>query len=235
MLLGPRVGCEIARFSRISPSMHGCARWAHGPRAKAKAVPKAHNKAVPAPTTVQKTPGSLLPALHQQLEKFRERRAFNPESWVRQKTLKFLNYMSNCGLRGAVVNVSGGVDSAVVLGLCCYAQKTSPTILRRVVGVAQPIHSTKAIMDRAYLAASAFNAQIITVDQTDLHSALHRRVEEALSIHDCDDPAKTDSLGFSRGQLRSYMRTPVGYYVAQLLSSYEKTPSIVMGTGNYDE
>lgn len=37
---------------------------------------------------------------------------------------------------------------------------------------------------------------------------------------------------FSRGQLRSYMRTPVGYYVAQLLSSSGKCPSIVVGTGN---
>merc|ERR1712129_500923 len=36
------------------------------------------------------------------------------------------------------------------------------------------------------------------------------------------------------GQLRSYMRTPVVYYIAQLLSS-SGCPAVVMGTGNKDE
>lgn len=35
---------------------------------------------------------------------------------------------------------------------------------------------------------------------------------------------------FATGQLRSYMRAPVGYYCAQLLSQ-NGTPCIVMGTG----
>jgi NAD+ synthase (glutamine-hydrolysing) len=39
---------------------------------------------------------------------------------------------------------------------------------------------------------------------------------------------------FADGQLRSYMRTPVNYYVAQLLSANGNL-SIVLGTGNYDE
>jgi len=39
---------------------------------------------------------------------------------------------------------------------------------------------------------------------------------------------------FAAGQLRSYMRTPVAYYVAQVLSQ-NGTPCIVMGTGNKDE
>ena len=34
--------------------------------------------------------------------------------------------------------------------------------------------------------------------------------------------------------MRRYMRTPVGYYVAQLFSQ-EGNPAIVMGTGNMDE
>jgi len=39
---------------------------------------------------------------------------------------------------------------------------------------------------------------------------------------------------FATGQLRSYMRSPVNYYVAQLLSQ-GGTPCVVMGTGNKDE
>ena len=43
-----------------------------------------------------------------------------------------------------------------------------------------------------------------------------------------------EGQSFARGQLRSYMRTPVNFFVAQLLSQ-QGTPCIVMGTGNYGE
>ena len=39
---------------------------------------------------------------------------------------------------------------------------------------------------------------------------------------------------FAKGQLRSYMRTPVVYYVSQLISQ-AGNPCVVMGTGNQDE
>merc|ERR1711920_572845 len=49
-----------------------------------------------------------------------------------------------------------------------------------------------------------------------------------------DGKVGADGNAFASGQLRSYMRTPAVYYVAQLLSS-QGTPTIVMGTGNKDE
>ena len=42
------------------------------------------------------------------------------------------------------------------------------------------------------------------------------------------------SNDYSKGQLRSYMRTPINYYLAQTLSE-QGYPAIVMGTGNMDE
>lgn len=39
---------------------------------------------------------------------------------------------------------------------------------------------------------------------------------------------------FAAGQLRSYMRTPPVFYAAQLMGQ-KGTPTIVVGTGNYDE
>ena len=39
---------------------------------------------------------------------------------------------------------------------------------------------------------------------------------------------------FANGQLKSYMRTPINYYTAQLLSA-KGYPAIVLGTGNKDE
>merc|ERR1712083_109023 len=65
----------------------------------------------------------------------------------------------------------------------------------------------------------------ITIDQTKVYDALKGLI---------DGKVGTEGNAFASGQLRSYMRTPAVYYVAQLLSS-EGTPTIVMGTGNKDE
>jgi hypothetical protein len=47
-----------------------------------------------------------------------------------------------------------------------------------------------------------------------------------------DKAMGVEGQAFATGQLRSYMRTPVGYYCAQLLSQ-SGTPCIVMGTGTH--
>merc|ERR1711982_45345 len=49
-----------------------------------------------------------------------------------------------------------------------------------------------------------------------------------------DTAAEITGNKFSTGQLKSYQRTPVGYYTAQLLTQ-QGFPCIVLGTGNYDE
>ena len=105
------------------------------------------------------------------------------------------------------------------------ASKQPGSPIQRIVGVAQPIHSTESIWKRALELQPAFGGEVITVDQTALHSQLDTLVSGAMGVK---------SKPFASGQLRSYMRTPVGYYVAQLLSQ-EGLPAIVMGTGNQDE
>jgi NAD+ synthase (glutamine-hydrolysing) len=72
----------------------------------------------------------------------------------------------------------------------------------------------------------AAGIEYIRVDQTPVYDLLAPIVEKAIGI---ENPPP-----FARGQLRSYMLTPVGYYVCQLLSS-SGTPAIVLGTGNFDE
>jgi len=65
----------------------------------------------------------------------------------------------------------------------------------------------------------------VVIDQTKFHLELSSVVDKAVGI-------KGES--FATGQLRSYMRTPVNYYVAQLISQ-SGNPCVVMGTGNMDE
>jgi len=105
------------------------------------------------------------------------------------------------------------------------ASKKANSPIKKVLGIAQPINSTASIWQRALECGKAMGVEVITVDQSDLHTTLSRRVEAAVGVN---------GEKFARGQLMSYMRTPVGFYVAQLISQ-SGLPCIVLGTGNMDE
>lgn len=170
-------------------------------------------------------PPALKSGLQAALDKYRETRAFDAESWIAMKTAKLNEYMSRCGLKACVTSVSGGIDSAVILALCARASKAEGSSIQVNVGVCQPIHSSAWALERGLENVRSCGAKEVVVDQTDLHSILGDKVDAAAGI---------SGGAFARGQLRSYMRTPVGYYVAQLFSQ-NGTPAIVMGTGNMDE
>jgi len=168
---------------------------------------------------------ALHPELQVKLQEYRTKRNFNAEAWIEEKVRKFNEYMASCGLSGALVSVSGGVDSAVTLGLIKRALDAPNSPVKRVLGVAQPIHSSAWALERAHEAAKALGTELIIVDQTKLHTELSELVDNTIGIK---------GGPYARGQLRSYMRTPVGYYVAQLLTQ-AGTPAVVLGTGNKDE
>jgi len=175
---------------------------------------------------IQNNPFLLHDDLKKLLEKDRTRRAFDAKAWIDRKTDIFNEYLRKAGLKGCVVSVSGGVDSAVTLGLMHTASKKENSPIKRVVGIAQPIHSTEKIWKRALELQAAFpSSEIFTVDQSKIYDQLHELVETSVNIK---------GGFFATGQLKSYMRTPVGFYVAQLLSQ-EGFGSVVVGTGNKDE
>jgi len=176
-------------------------------------------------STQAKQPELLQADLVELLKEARVKRAFDVKAWVDKKTDLFNDYMRKAGLQACLVNVSGGVDSAVTLALMRHAQKKANSPIKRVLGVAQPIHSTHKIWNRAMLLEKTLETQIITVDQSAIHTQLQGLCDSAIGI---------SGQGFASGQLKSYMRTPVGFYISQLLSQ-NGTPCVVIGTGNYDE
>jgi NAD+ synthase (glutamine-hydrolysing) len=163
--------------------------------------------------------------LQAKLKAIRQKRAFNAKDWIAKKCELFNDYMRKCGLTACLVSVSGGVDSAVTLGLMKYAQNMKGSPIKRVLGISQPIHSSQWAYDRAHEAGKAFKAEMITIDQTAVYDMLKKVIDKAADV---------SGGQFAGGQLRSYMRTPANYYVAQLLTQ-QGTPCIVMGTGNKDE
>lgn len=162
------------------------------------------------------------PDLTAALDRLRARRNFSPEQWVREKIVKLNEYMHST-LKACVVNLSGGIDSAATFALISAAMKEPSSPIKRLLGIMQPICSTVSIQDRAKTLDHF--GEIITIDQSEIYNALVPLIEQSTGIK---------ANFFANGNLRSYMRTPVAFYVAQLLSQ-EGTPAVVVGTGNYDE
>jgi len=169
---------------------------------------------------------SLNSELLEGLKKIRQQRNFDPKDWIEKKCTMLNEYFTKCGLKGVVINLSGGIDSSVTAGLCHYASKMPGSPIQKIVCLAQPIHSTASIQGNAFILAKHLNLTICTVDQTAIFDQLAPLIENAINIEKPSD--------FARGQLRSYMRTPVAFYAAQSLSC-SGIPSVVVGTGNYDE
>lgn len=155
------------------------------------------------------------------LNNLRAKRNFDGEKWIFEKIMKLNDYMKNNNLSCCVVSVSGGIDSAVTYKLCKLAEAWEDSPIKKVVGIAQPINSTKSIWERALL----LDDNIKIIDQSNVFNNLTNIVLDNLNLN---------KNQYADGQLKSYMRTPVNYYVAQLMS-VNGFPSIVMGTGNYDE
>ena len=159
------------------------------------------------------------------LNKYRNERDFDPESWIYDKCVKFNDYLTKSKLTGSVLSISGGIDSAVTLGLLKYTKGLENSNLKKIYAVSQPIHSSNWAYERAKELCIELEIEMITIDQTEIHNQITDMVEKKLNYKSND---------FSRGQLKSYIRTPINYYLAQTLSE-QGYPAIVMGTGNMDE
>ena len=159
------------------------------------------------------------------LKKYRDEKTFNPSEWVNNICIKFNNYLKEHNLSSAVISLSGGIDSSVTLMLLKKVSELHDTQLKKIYAVNQPIHSSKWSIDRSHELCNLFNIELITIDQTDNHDNVLNKVNDEINI-----------IGniYSQGMFRSYMRTPINYYLAQLLNE-KGFPSVVVGTGNKDE
>ena len=161
----------------------------------------------------------------QKLEEYRINKKFNPNEWVANKTKVFNEYLKKNNLSGAVLSVSGGIDSAVTLALLSYTLSLPNSNLKKIWAVNQPIHSSNWALERATELCKHFNIELKVIDQTDYYDLITNLVYKETGI---------ENNSFSGGQMKSYMRTPVNYYCAQLMTQIGY-PAVVMGTGNKDE
>ncbi|MBS2035880.1 NAD(+) synthase [bacterium] len=160
------------------------------------------------------------------LAAFRRQRNFRPERYLEARLRLLNDYCRDSGIQSAVVGVSGGIDSAVVLALMARVPA-----LRRVVPALIPM----------FVEAGATNQDVATARGREVIEALG--LKEALV--DLSEPLKVTKAAVDRGygrvgqpwaagQLVSYLRTPALYYLTALLGE-DGLPCILCGTTNRDE
>ena len=159
------------------------------------------------------------------LRLYRDSKRFSSKYVVRSKVKKLNEYLGKHKLSGAVLSVSGGVDSALTLALLKQTAELPNSNLKKIWAISQPIHSSDWALTRAKELCDKLEIELKIIDQTELYDNITKLVSSVTNVKENK---------FSGGQLRSYMRTPINYYCAQLLSQMGY-PAIVMGTGNMDE
>ena len=163
-------------------------------------------------------------------EQLRISRGFDAEQVAQAKVGRLVRWFRQEGLDAAVVGVSGGIDSAVVLGLLTRVTAEPDSPLRRVVALSVPIVGLGSTGQdraaaRAELVASSFGAEMWVCPMGLVHAQLIDLLEQASG--EAVDP-------WASGQVLSVERTPVLYGAAALLQS-SGSKSVVVGTTNRDE
>ncbi|MBS2017238.1 MAG: NAD(+) synthase [Deltaproteobacteria bacterium] len=166
--------------------------------------------------------------IHPTLEQLRRARGFEVAEVAAAKIGRLTHWLRSENLDAAVVGVSGGVDSALVLALLRGAQESGA--LRRVIALLLPIEARGATnqaeaASRGRRAAAALGAEIWEAPLAAAHGALVGSL------------ARASGLSFdawSEGQALAVVRTPALYGAAALLQAHGLR-SIVVGTTNRDE
>lgn len=131
--------------------------------------------------------------------------------------------VNEAGSRGIVVGLSGGVDSAVVVGLAEMA------VPGRVAGIIMPCHSDPTDEEHARLVAGHFGVPAIRIDLAPTYDVLLRDLDRASADLPQDQrPAASDEdeRQLPKANLKPRLRMTALYYVANALNY------LVAGTGN---
>ncbi len=143
-------------------------------------------------------------------EKEIEARITQAVEWLRQRA-------AQAKVNGLVVGVSGGVDSAVVSGLC---KRAFPD---HSLGVIMPCQSNPLDKEDALLIAQTLGLEVIEVDLGQVHAGVLGQVETGLKNY--------TSVGqqMCQGNLKARLRMATLYSVANALNY------LVVGTDNAPE
>jgi len=132
--------------------------------------------------------------------------------WLRER-------VTEAKAKGLVVGISGGVDSAVVAGLCSRA------FPENCIGVIMPSQSDPDDKEDALWIAEGFELRTIEVNLGGAHTQIMGQVKKDLESQGC----KLEGEKISQGNLKARLRMSTLYSVANALNY------MVVGTDNAPE
>ena len=130
------------------------------------------------------------------------------------------NYYKKNKLKGVVLGISGGKDSAVVAALFTKALGKE-----NVLGVTLPCHSEKKDKSDAIKVAKKYGFELINLDLTPVYDAFQNEVEKFGNYTE-------EQLKNSTINLKPRLRMSSVYYLAALYSQLKGGTYIVAGTSN---
>lgn len=130
-------------------------------------------------------------------------------------------YYEDNNLGGAVLGVSGGKDSAVVLALMVKALGKE-----NVVGLTLPCHSKSMDKDLAHVVCDYYGVKLYNLDLTSVFDAFTESFKEGYG------EVGEECLVDSDINLKPRLRTASVYYYAAMLSRVSGKPYLVAGTSN---
>ena len=131
------------------------------------------------------------------------------------------NYYAKNNLKGAVIGVSGGKDSGVVLGLLVKALGKE-----NVIGLTMPCHSKPIDRDLAKVVADYYGIKLYNIDLTTTFEIFTKEIESGFGK--IDEQCLIDS----NINLKPRLRMSTLYYFAAMLSKVKSAPYLVAGTSN---
>ena len=139
----------------------------------------------------------------------------------KEKIVAFIrDYYEKHNLKGAVLGISGGKDSAVVAALMCEAIGAE-----NVVGLTLPCHSKEADAADAKLVSDHFGFELLNIDLTDTYDTFRKQIEK-LGTYTAEETKNSDI------NIKPRLRMASAYYMAPLLSAVKGGTYIVPGTSN---
>lgn len=138
-----------------------------------------------------------------------------------KEIIRFIqDYYDNKSLKGCIIGISGGKDSAVAAAIMCNAIGAE-----NVIGVTLPCHSKSQDAEDAKLIADHYGFKLVNLDLTNVFDSFK---EEASKIDDFNDE-KTENSDIN---LKPRLRMAAQYYLAAMYSAIYGGTYLVVGTSN---
>lgn len=165
------------------------------------------------------------------LDKIRKERNFNAKEYIEQKSNLLNKYMNKYGLKACVIAISGGIDSAVVLGIIKKASEKKDSPIKKIIPILLPVMKSTGVTNQSVATTRGrelckkLELKPYIIDLTSVNNEIRNSLEPVIGIEGED---------WAIGQLAPYSRTPILYYTTSLLNQ-AGYGAIICGTTNRDE